>query len=140
MNKRTYIEVDDKVLKDRMKKLERSLDSKSKRTVDEIAEWTKIRAKILAPKWTGETARYIISAPRINRKGYHEAVVGFKQNPHPEKEPFNLPLWMHYAKNAETYPWRNGKDHKFLFSSSKEARAKFFRKVDTMISESINGR
>jgi hypothetical protein len=140
MRSRAYIEVEDKILIDRMNRLEKSLDSKSKVTVDEVAEWTKLKAKILAPKWTGETARFIISAPRVNRKGYHEAVVGFKENPHPEKEPFNLPLWMHYSPDAKDYPWRNGKNPKFLFASALEARIKFFRKVDTMIRESINGR
>lgn len=137
---RSYIEVDDRVLRRRLKKLEANMESKGKATVSEIAEWTKLRAKYLAPKWTGETARYIISAIKVNRKGYTEAIVGFRQNPHPEKEPFNLPLWMHYDKDALRYPWRNGKDPKFLFSSAEEGRGKFFRRVDTMIRESISGR
>lgn len=137
---KTYIEVDDRILTRRLKQMERKFDLVGKKSVEEIAEWTKLRAKFLAPYDTGETRRFIISAPIVNRKGYTEAVVGFKQNPHPEKGDFNLPLWMHYSERAKTYRWRHGKDHRFLFSATKEARGKFFRRVESLISESIIGR
>lgn len=129
--------ISDRYLKRRLKRIERDLGNKTGKAIVNIGEWTKYRAKYYAPRDTGKTRNGVMSAVVRNTKGYKEVIVGFKKNPHPEKAPFNLPLWMHTDKDAEEYVWRNGKQPKFLNLAAQEARSRFRRKVDGIIKETV---
>ena len=134
-------EVDDASVRAKINRIRAGIDNKGSSTVSEIGELTKQRARYLAPKDTGKTASFIVNSIVTNSKGYKEAVVGFKQNPYPDKTysggVFNLPLWMHTSQKALSFPWRDGGRPRFLYEASSYAQKEFFRRVSTFFQEEI---
>jgi hypothetical protein len=103
------VSIDSRNLKRRMNAIQRKLDKNGTLAVRDIARWGRDQIILEMPRDTGESAKSIVAIERVNTKGYHEAVITRRGQPHPTKEYdgqwFNLPRWILVDGNYKTV-WR----------------------------------
>ncbi len=107
------IRVDDRNVKRRLNRLEKSIKKGSRTSAARVGRWTRDNIKLNMPMKTGESRRSIISVIRKDVEEKTIAVVTQSYIPHPDKLPwkgkiFNLPRWMFESPRALKHRWRSG--------------------------------
>lgn len=149
----TYTMVlDGRQAKRKMAELDEKMSSAWAKKTFEIAEETRMRARILVPQDTKKTKDAILSVVKVRDKNFGEVRVGFERNPHPEKTwgggQFNLPAWMTYSRAAvdgwsayghgHTVFFKSG-NPRFLLIAAGEARTKYGKEIKAMTGAIIKG-
>ncbi|HEY9702085.1 MAG TPA: hypothetical protein V6C58_06550 [Allocoleopsis sp.] len=148
----TVINVDDRNLRRRIKRIEQSIDKNGKATTNQVARLLMVRAARLAPKRSNKLAQFIKTVPTKSSEGIIEYTVGYENNgmgtgnPHPEKtfkggQEFSLPRWMEPANmvsktKARTHPWNTG-IRPFLAIAANITKEEFRSRVKKMVRNAL---
>ncbi len=146
---RMTIHVDDKEVKRRLKRLEKTIAKTGKSTLPQVMRWARDKIILATPKETGDTARAIGITKEVHSKGKDELVLGMKYIPYgSENRPgswtrnsTNLLDFMMHSTRAVTgfYPYGNkrtglvtfSKDVKVMRNVPIQAIEKFKKRVKT---------
>jgi hypothetical protein len=148
---KVIMKVDSKNLHRRLKRIQEKIDTNGTATVKDIARKVQVTAQILAPKDTGQLAKFIKITPLINTKERKEYTVGFDNqgfgsgNPHPGRTwgsgEFSLPFWMQPdvanpdSKKAKNH-FKSG-DRAFLFRSAQIIRPEFKSRTVRVVKDAL---
>lgn len=108
-------------LQKKLLKTQQAIIKQGTATVQTLGDIGRMKAKSIAPFWSGKTAKAIRT---INLLGNRPSsrIVSPNMYPHPSSEVeggvFNLPRWLHTSRNAKMRPSKSG-NYQYMYETTR---------------------